>query len=266
MRKSIPQSSQDSGDSFYRSQWQKAPALPFPVAHRYGKNWKKEAHDFFKFVLYSEWRRQGNEDDLNGYTTSDSAWTNESDSKASEESGVWYNTFPFLNSLVSLLYHFFPLCRSTYGSLNSDIEKCPLGPRTSAISLSFRDTHSITSSHCPPTQEIEMSTLGSLPPVYLPNKELSGSQIHLDPCQPLPTDEALSYPAPASWRVRARGLDREWDLCLPLKRNEGGKRVTRETRFRVHRKQQTPEATLEKTELGHLAPRQARKPEFLARL
>lgn len=97
---------------FYRSQWPRAPALPFLLVHSYAKNWETKTHDFFLFVLYSEWRRQGNEDDLNGYTASDSAWTgasSESDQKASKGSGAWCNSLAFLNSLVSLLCRFLSL-------------------------------------------------------------------------------------------------------------------------------------------------------------
>lgn len=256
---------------FYQSQWQKAPALPFPVVHCYGTNWKTKTHDFFKFVLYSEWRRQGNEDDLSGYTASDSARTDtsgESDSKASEQSGVWYNTLAFLNSLVFLLHCFFQLRRSVaHRSLNSDVENCLLDSRTSVISLSLRDTHIITSSHCP--REMEMSALSSPQPAHLRNEQLrSGSQMHFDSYQPLPTYKASSLSlAPASWRALARTIDPKWDLCLPFKRKERVKRVTRKPRFRIRGKQQTPEAIREKrTPLGHLTLCKARKPEWRARL
>ena len=100
----------------------------------------------------------------------------------------------------------------------------------------------------------------------LPKSEgvLSDSQMRSDTWQP-----PLTYEALARWRAAARELDPEWDLRLPLKRKgvKMATRVTREPRFRIHPKQQTPEAIRENiTGLGHSTSPDAINPGFRARL
>ena len=115
-----------------------------------------------------------------------------------------------------------------------------------------------------PRKDLEMQNL--------PKSEgvLSDSQMRSDTWQPLLTYEVLSdSPALARWRAAARELDPEWDLRLPLKRKgvERATRVTREPRFRIHPKQQTPEAIRENiTGLGHSTSPNPINPGFQARL
>jgi hypothetical protein len=126
---------------FYRSQWPRAPALPFLPVHRYDKNWETKTHDFFRFISYREWRRQGKEDDLNGYAVPDSAWTDTSsdlDRKANE-SGIWHNMLAYAKFLVELLCRYSLLCRFTASRWDSPKHPAHQTPMQRGLELNELD-------------------------------------------------------------------------------------------------------------------------------